>query len=195
MEPNNNNQSENKVSVDESSSLRKTRQNIYPGQPRSETTLRVVYKHIVSIMPFVLALFLVSIAAIVAVYYLGAYEVMIEEVLPSAVISLAGFASLFVIAFLFIGIIWIWRRNKMIITDQHIVDIDQVGLFNRKVSTLRLEEIQDVSVKVSGPMQTLLQYGTINIQTAGERRNFEFDYIANPYELEQYILEIRSQHP
>lgn len=171
------------------------RQNVYPGQPRSETTLRVVYKHIVSIMPFLLALFLVSIATVVGVYYLGNYQALIEEVLPVALINLIGFSLIVVLVFLFIGIIWIWRRNKMIITDQHIVDIDQIGLFNRKVSTLRLEEIQDVSVKVSGPMQTLLQYGTINIQTAGERRNFEFDYIANPYELEQYILEIRSQHP
>lgn len=199
MEPTNNNTSQNnnqqKGPISKYYPMQRLRKNVYPGQPRTETTLRVVYKHIWSIMPFVIALFLISIAMIIATYYLGSFESFIEESIPQGIISLLGFAVMVTLVFLFIGVIWIWRRNKMIITDQHIVDIDQLGLFTRKVSTLRLEEIQDVSVKVSGPMQTIFQYGTINIQTAGERRNFEFDYIANPYELEQYILEIRSQHP
>ena len=40
----------------------------------------------------------------------------------------------------------------------------------------------------------MLKYGTIIIQTAGERENFVFDFVPNPYELEQYILEARKSH-
>jgi hypothetical protein len=81
-----------------------------------------------------------------------------------------------------------------VITNKHVVDVDQIGLFNREVSTLRLEEIQDVSAKVNGPLQTMLGYGTLIIQTAGERENFVFDYVPEPYKLENYIIELRSKY-
>ncbi len=166
----------------------------YPGQPQEETTQRVVFKHVISILPFMFAIFILSIVGIIGVYYLGINEAEINKVVPVAYLNLAGFILMLVLVFLFIGVLWIWRRNKIVITDEHIVDIDRVGLFNRVVSTLRLEEIQDISASVKGPMQTVFQYGSIVIQTAGERANFLFDYVPNPYELEHYILEIRKTY-
>jgi len=166
----------------------------YPGQPRDEITQRVVFKHIMSIAPFLLSLFILAIAGIVGVYYLGVFEEQIGAVVPLVYINIAGFLLIVILAFLFMAFLWIWRRNKLIITDEHIVDIDQLGLFNRKVSTLQLENIQDVTAKVSGPMQTIFQYGTLLIQTAGERENFVIDYVAEPYELKLYILEVRKKY-
>ncbi len=166
----------------------------YPGQPQDETTQRVVFKHIISIMPFMFAIFILSVVGIIGVYYLGLNEAEINKTVPVAYINLAGFILMIILVFLFVGVLWIWRRNKIVITDEHIVDIDQVGLFNRIVSTLRLEEIQDISASVKGPIQTIFQYGSIVIQTAGERENFLFDYVPNPYELEHYVLEIRKKY-
>ncbi|MBA3679453.1 PH domain-containing protein [Candidatus Saccharibacteria bacterium] len=145
-------------------------------------------------MPFMFAIFVLSIVSIIGVYYLGINEIEISKYIPTAYIGIISFAFILVLIFLFFSVLWIWRRNKIVITDQHIVDIDQVGLFNRVVSTLRLEEIQDISASVKGPMQTIFQYGSIVIQTAGERANFLFDYVPNPYELEHYILETRKQY-
>lgn len=166
----------------------------YPGQPRDEITQRVVYKHIIFILPFVFAIIVLGIVSIVGVYFLGINAEKVAKYVPSALISLAGFLSMVVLVFLFLGVIWIWRRNQIIVTDQHVVDIDQIGLFNRVVSTLRLEEIQDISASVKGPMQTIFQYGSIIVQTAGERENFVFDYVPHPYELEHFILEIRKHY-
>lgn len=165
----------------------------YPGQPEDEKTLRVVYKHIFSIAPFLTAVVLLSAAAIVGVYYMGLYAEQVNTVVPLAYINLAGFILVGMLVFLFAATLWIWRRNKIVITDEHIVDVDQLGLFNRKVSTLRLGEIQDVTAKVNGPIQTMFQYGTVMIQTAGTRENFVMDYIYEPYELEHYILEVRKK--
>ncbi len=166
----------------------------YPGQPSSEVTLKVVYKHIVAIFPFLFALFTLAILGIIGVYYLGQYQDQINTVVSMSYLNLVGFLVIFLLAFLFVAVFWIWRRNKLIITNEHIVDIDQIGLFNRTVSTLRLEEIQDITAKVHGPMQTIFQYGTLLIQTAGERENFVLDYIAEPYEIEHYILKIRKEN-
>lgn len=175
-----------------STMFRQTR--YYPGQPHTEITLRVVSKHIMSIVPFLIAILLVSIAGIVGAYYLGIYQDNIADPITLALINLGGFLFMILLIFLFFSIMWIWRRNKLVITNEHIVDIDQTGLFNRRVSALRLEEIQDISAKILGPSQTIFQYGTLTVQTAGERKNFIMDYIYDPFELEHYILETRKKY-
>lgn len=166
----------------------------YPGQPHDEITQRVVYKHIIAIAPILFALIVLLVVSLVAIVFYNIYQGQVDKYISPAMVSLAGFAILAILTFLAIGTVWIWRRNKVVVTNQHIVDIDQLGLFNRTVSTLRLEEIQDISAAVKGPLQTFFQYGTILIQTAGERENFVFDYVPNPYELEHYVLEIRKKY-
>lgn len=167
---------------------------VYPGQPQDEITQRVIYKHIMAIAPILIAMVLVLLAALAGIIFYNLNSEQILKNVPEWVVSLIGFGVLTFVFFLVLGTFWIWRRNKVIVTNQHIVDIDQIGLFNQTVSTLRLEEIQDISASIKGPMQSLFQYGTIIIQTAGERANFVFDYVPNPYELEHYILEIRKAH-
>lgn len=167
---------------------------IYPGQPNDEITQRVIFKHLISIAPFIFSIFILGIVGIVGVFYLGQNLDETTKYVPIWIINLGGFLFMAMLVFLFFGVIWVWRNNKIVITNEHIVDIDQMGIFNRKVSTLRLVEIQDISASVKGPIQTIFQYGTIIVQTAGERENFLFDYVPNPYELEHYILEIRKKY-
>lgn len=164
----------------------------YPGQPRDEITRRVIYKHPMAVTPILLALVLVVMALLGLLIFYNNNPYFLEQHLSSPIISLIGFLILSLVILLVLGTIWIWRRNRIIVTNHHIVDIDQIGLFNRTVSTLRLEEIQDISAKINGPLQNILQYGTIIIQTAGERENFVFDFVPDPYDLERYILEARK---
>lgn len=174
--------------------MQQSEESKYPGQPRDEITQRVIYKHVMAVAPILFALMLVIVIILgVFVFYNGNTNYF-DQFLGQAIVSLIGFLILAFIILLMLGTVWIWRRNKVIITDHHIVDIDQIGLFNRTVSTLRLDEIQDISAKINGPLQNMLKYGTIIIQTAGERENFVFDFVPNPYELERYILEARKGH-
>ena len=54
-----------------------------------------------------------------------------------------------------------------VISDRRIIVIDQRGFFNRKVSSFRLERMQDIKVTITGIIATLLNFGTIRAQTAG----------------------------
>ena len=168
----------------------------YPGQQSDEITLRVYYKHWMMIMPFIFGMTLLALVSLGGIFYGMFLQKNIEELagtkLPS--ISLVAFILAILVIGLSVGVVWIWRRNRVVITNKHIVDVDQLGLFNRKVSTLTLQRIQDVSADVKGPLQTMLQYGTVIVQTAGERENFSFNYIKNPYEVEQYILDIHQKY-
>ena len=91
---------------------------------------------------------------------------------------------------LLFGALYVWWQNKMFVTDEHIVDMDQLGLFQRTISTLRLSRVQDISVRVKGPIQTLMQYGTITIQTAGSKELCHFDYVPLPYRAKAEIVAI-----
>ncbi len=166
----------------------------YPGQDSTESTQRVIFKHVIFILPFIAALVILAILAFPVLIYISANIDSVTQVVPVPAVFLVASFYITILVLLLISVLWIWRRNKVVITDQHIVDIDQMGLFTRVVSTLRLEEIQDISASVKGPLQTIFQYGSIVIQTAGERENFVFNYIPNPYELEHYILSIRKKY-
>lgn len=52
------------------------------------------------------------------------------------------------------------------ITDRRVIVIDQVRLFNREISSFRLERLQDITTRVNGIIATFLDFGTVEAQTA-----------------------------
>lgn len=54
-----------------------------------------------------------------------------------------------------------------IVTNQRLFDIEQRALFDREIVTLRMETILDVQVNIEGIIQTLLQFGTLQVMTSG----------------------------
>lgn len=82
--------------------------------------------------------------------------------------------------------------DVLVITNKRIVDIEQKSLFARTVSTVRFDRIQDITVEVHGLIPTMLHFGTLRIQTAGEEREFVIKNIHNPYAVKDFI--IREQH-
>ena len=73
-----------------------------------------------------------------------------------------------------------WFFNIYIVTDERIVDVDFLNIFFRRISTAKIEEIQDVSVTSSGAMETFFGYGNVFIQTAAEVSQFEFLAVPRP---------------
>jgi len=75
-----------------------------------------------------------------------------------------------------------------IVTSNRIINIDQRGLFNREVSTLRIERIQDVTYEINGIIATVLGFGDVHVQTAGETDEFLIKGIKNPEYIKKKIL-------
>jgi uncharacterized membrane protein YdbT with pleckstrin-like domain len=85
-------------------------------------------------------------------------------------------------------IIWTdYYLDVLIVTDKHIIDIEQRGLFNRELSTFRLDRVQDVTVEMRGIIQTVFNYGTVHVQTAGENREFTMVGVPNPFDIKSFI--------
>lgn len=99
----------------------------------------------------------------------------------------------FLAANLYFFISWlVFYLNVGIVTDQNFVDIDQENLLHRKVSTLSLGDVQDVSASHKGFLQTYFNYGDVLVQTAGELPNFELINIPDPAGYAKKILDLQE---
>ena len=66
-------------------------------------------------------------------------------------------------------IIWTaYYLDSWIITSRRIIDIEQYGLFHREVKEINLDRVQNVTVEIPGFVPTLLGFGDIRVETAGQ---------------------------
>jgi hypothetical protein len=84
---------------------------------------------------------------------------------------------------------WVYGKSHMLITNENIIEMRQISLFSTKTSHLNMINIEDVSVRKKGILQTLLNYGTLNVQTAGELENFNFTNAPTPDSYRRYIIQ------
>ena len=80
-----------------------------------------------------------------------------------------------------------------IVTNKRIINIEQKGLFFRHVSEQKLYRIQDVTAELKGMFSTLLDYGTVYIQTAGEQARFVFKEVPRPQEVAKKVIKMSEQ--
>lgn len=76
-----------------------------------------------------------------------------------------------------------------LLTTEKVIDVDQKGIFHREVSSFHLDRIQDVTIEVPGFLPTLLDYGHLHVQTAGDQREFIIYNAARPGEVKKKILD------
>ena len=98
--------------------------------------------------------------------------------------------ALWVIFFL----IWTFHYlDVWVITNKRLVDIEQIGLFSRDVSSFRFEKIQDITVEVHGILATTLGYGTVHVQTAGEGRELSLTFVPHPERVRQLVNQLQDK--
>jgi uncharacterized membrane protein YdbT with pleckstrin-like domain len=137
--------------------------------------------------------------------------VYVVPILVTSLVVLLDFFFLFwfvrhgkwgVLAFLVIlviGIIlslrtaYLWIMNAFIVTNQRVIDIDQSGFFNRRVSESTYEKIQDISFTVRGVWATLFRYGSVVLQTAGTNAQLELKNVRWPERVQSMIVEAQRQ--
>ncbi len=96
-------------------------------------------------------------------------------------------------------IIWIsffvaWTNHYLdiwIVTNKRIIDIEQINLFHRTKSTMRLERVQNVGVKRKGVLEEIFNFGTISVETAGYKTFVaEMNNIPDPNGVARTIMEL-----
>lgn len=93
--------------------------------------------------------------------------------------------------FIWMKCVAIWTDyylDMWVITSKRLIDVEQFGFFHREVSTLRMEQIQDITVETRGIVATLLNFGNIHVQSAAESREFTIRGIPNPQKIKELIF-------
>jgi len=87
--------------------------------------------------------------------------------------------------------------DLFILTDHRLIDVTQVSLLKRTVATTPLNQIQDTTSDIQGVLGTILNYGTVDVQTAaGLASSFTIDNIPDPPLVARSILnqaEVRKE--
>lgn len=104
------------------------------------------------------------------------------------------------IFFYFVTFIYLWFQivnwyfNIGIITNKQIVDVDFNALTFRNITRTELTHVEDVSVKVSGFIPSIFDFGNIFIQTAGTETNTEFINVPRPAFAAHIIQDILKEY-
>lgn len=86
----------------------------------------------------------------------------------------------------------VYRKSRLLIADKSLVSTVQRALFSRKIARLSMANVEDVTCDQKGILQSLFNYGTLTIQTAGQEDNFIFPYCPKPNEVADQIIEARQ---
>jgi len=104
--------------------------------------------------------------------------------------------NLFFIVFI-LSYIWFnvlnWYFNVGIVTSKRVIDIDFYAVLYKEITTAQLGKIEDITVKSGGYFESLFDYGSIFIQTAGTEANVEFIDVSHPTDAVQVINKLLSK--
>lgn len=104
-----------------------------------------------------------------------------------------GFSVVLIVAGIIIGRgLYQWLNNILLITTSRIIDVSQRGFFRRTVAEASYDKIQDVRYTVSGVWQTIFQFGSVVVQTAGTNTTLDIWGIQNPQEIQRLITDTQA---
>ncbi len=156
-------------------------------QEAKEKVLLLVRKHPITNIPWILLVILMALAPFLV------FAITNFDFVPANFrLILTLFWYLFVFAYGFERFLS-WFFNVNIITDERVVDVNFPNILYRDISQTKIDQVQDVSVKVGGFVRSLFNYGDVLIQTAGTIPEIEFIDVPFPGKivkiLNQLVLE------
>jgi len=156
-----------------------------------EQITRVIHRSILDFLPIAILAVILFLAALALTFidarFPGSFPfpplltlaLIAVMVVLSAIIFLVGFT--------------VYRRNVLIFTNVHLVQVTQNSLFSHQVSQINFDRVQDVSGTRTGFLQTVFNYGNVEIQSAGEQEKFIFTNAPDPQRIADDALEIHEQ--
>lgn len=167
-------------------------QKYFPTQAAEEKIFLLIRKHWFNYIIFIFLAVLILIPVITVIIYLVLNQGQISVEIAILLTIAASLALMFLMGVELYGFINFYL-DVYIVTDQRLVDISQNGMFNRHISELQIRQVQDVSAHVEGFFDTILHFGDVYIETAGNRENFIFSSIPHPYTVSKLIVDLHEK--
>lgn len=101
--------------------------------------------------------------------------------------------GLIILLFMYIARV-IYNGNRWIVTSDSITQVTQTGLFNKQSSQLSLGNLEDVTFEQGSLIQTMFGFGTLHVETAGERSKFVFPFCPKPQQCAREIIQAHEEY-
>ena len=162
----------------------------FEGKESAEKTLVVLYRHW-------FMLFLdVIIFCLLFILPFASYFLVNESLLRLGLNDIFWLLIGIYLIFWWLGIFYriiMYLMDTWIVTDHRILNNEQHGFFNRTLSEMSIGKIQDVSVRLYGVIPTFLNFGDVEIQTAGTEAKFTFKQIPNPQKIKELVMQVHRE--
>ena len=166
--------------------------NSFPGQESNEIVYVFARPYFFSFIPNVLFFLVAYFFAFGIEYAVNHSAFQLEAYYGNIITIFLGFFQLVTLLVFFVSL-FDFYYDIIIVTNQRVVDIDQEQLFSRPIAELSLFDVEDVKSNVTGIFQTVLNYGDIEIQTAGTNANFITKNLRNPREIVSIVSDLAQQ--
>ena len=143
-----------------------------------EEVLKEVYHHPMVIIPNIVISFLILILNFFLMYFLflqGWWGVALFV------------AVIVVVVFYFLRILFLYKKNKFVITNQRIIDFEQPSFFEKYKNEISLYKIKEIEVVKKGIMGLIFGYGTLKLHIKGEVLPLELFRISKPVSLQDEL--------
>lgn len=154
-------------------------------QAPNETVVLIVRRHVITNIGWILVAaaiaFLPYILKVLPLFSFlpSSYQMIIDLIfyLLALTVVLQGFLS--------------WFFSVNIVTNKRVIDVDFVNLIYRKISDAELTHIEDATVTMGSVVRTLFDYSDVQIQTAAEIEEIEFEAVPHPDKVAKILSELR----
>jgi len=154
----------------------------------------ILRRHYIFVIRDLFMLIFLSLIPVAALYFLRLNDPAIMTGQVSFPLVVLG-ASLYLLALwlFFFSLITNYYLDIWVVTNDRLIAVGQEGLFSRTVSEMDLWLVQDVTSQSNGIGATLFGYGSLFVQSAGEKARFDFEDVADPSMVRQKILDLADE--
>jgi|SRR3989338_471761 len=161
--------------------------NSFEGQEKDENVLLLLRRHwfviYLTISFFSLLALVPIIIGLVFFNFLYVNEIFEIFLFFSSLWYLFIWSSLFYSLTMYTLDVWI-------VTDRRIIDSTQKGFFHRNISEMHMDRIQDITTNINGVIETFLDFGELQVQTAGTEERLRFLQIPEPEKVKSEIMKV-----
>ena len=161
----------------------------FADQERGEEVLLMLRAHPITNVPWILILLLLLLAPLVLPQILKGTG--LDPVgLPARTQILLFFSwYLFSLGYGILSFLS-WYFNIHLVTNRRVIDLDYYGFLFYRLSEAPLYQVQDITYQVGGLFSVIFNFGDLYIQTAAEKREFDFLKIPNPAKVHDLLTDL-----
>lgn len=83
---------------------------------------------------------------------------------------------------------FLWWNNLYLVTNQRVIVLTRINLWNRQIDDYGLDKIQSVASTTTGPAGTMLNFGEVMLAIMGIKDRVRLPYVEDPYAVQEKIL-------